>query len=115
MICDGTIRFYNNAHSAVRELFVAWEKDGLISKILAFNGSFVPRTIGSGLTPSNHSFGTAFDINAGWNGYGKRPAGIGNKGCLLELVPRANSLGFYWGGFYSGNNVDGMHVEYALL
>ena len=107
----GSIMFYTKAHKAVQELFNAWEKDGLISLILTYEGSFNARVIKSGTTPSNHSFGTAFDINGSWNGEGKKPAGIGKKGCLLELVPRANELGFYWGGFYK----DGMHFEYAKL
>lgn len=113
--CSGKIQFYTKAHKAVQELFKAWEDDGLIPKILTFGGSFVPRTIGSGTNPSNHSFGTAFDINAKWNDQGDPPAGIGKDGCLLELVPRANELGFFWGGFYSGGAVDGMHFEYAKL
>lgn len=112
--CDGTMRFYTKAHKAVQELFKAWEDEGLTSKILTFNGLFVPRTIGSGSNPSNHSFGTAFDINGEWNGEKKQPAAIGKTGCLLELVPLASKHGFYWGGFYTGN-IDGMHFEYAKL
>jgi hypothetical protein len=108
---SGKISFYTKAHKAVQELFKAWETDGLIPKILTFEGSFNPRVIKSGTTPSNHSFGTAFDINGSWNAEGKSPAGIGKQGCLLELVPRASELGFYWGGFYK----DGMHFEYAKL
>ena len=109
--CSGKIISYTKAHKAVQELFKAWGDDNLISKILTFEGSFNPRVIKSGTTPSNHSFGTAFDINGSWNQEGSAPAGIGQKGCLLGLVPRANELGFYWGGFYK----DGMHFEYAKL
>jgi D-alanyl-D-alanine carboxypeptidase len=108
---SGNISFYTKAHSAVQKLFKAWEDDGLLPKILTFEGSFNPRVIKSGTTPSNHSFGTAFDINGSWNREGSAAAGIGKKGCLLELVPRANELGFYWGGFYK----DAMHFEYAKL
>lgn len=109
--CKGKISFYTKAHKAVQELFNAWEKDGLIAKILTFEGSFNARVIKSSLIASNHSFGTAFDINGSWNAEGSAPAGIGKQGCLLELVPRASELGFYWGGFYK----DGMHFEYAKL
>lgn len=112
--CSGRIQFYTKAHQAIQQLFKAWEDDGLLPKILTFDGSFVPRVIKSTLIPSNHSFGTAFDINAEWNPERKQPVGIGKKGCLLELVPKANELGFFWGGFYSGN-IDGMHFEYAKL
>lgn len=108
---SGNISFYTKAHSAVQRLFKAWEDDGLLPKILTFEGSFNPRVIKATNTPSNHSFGTAFDINGTWNKEGTSAAGIGKKGCLLELVPRANELGFYWGGFYK----DGMHFEYANL
>lgn len=108
---SGKISFYTKAHKAVQDLFKAWEDDGLISKILTFEGSFNARVIKSGTTPSNHSFGTAFDINGSWNPEGHAAAKIGKQGCLLELVPRASELGFYWGGFYS----DAMHFEYAKL
>ncbi|MGI8789012.1 MAG: M15 family metallopeptidase [Pyrinomonadaceae bacterium] len=108
---SGRISFYTKAHAAVQALFKAWEDDGLISKILTFEGSFNARVIKKTLTPSNHSFGTAFDINGSWNPEGHKAAGIGKSGCLLELVPRASELGFYWGGFYS----DAMHFEYAKL
>lgn len=109
--CKGKISFYTKAHKAVQELFNAWEEAGLIGKILTYEGSYNPRVIKSTLTPSNHSFGTAFDINGSWNKEGKAPAGIGKTGCLLELVPIAGDHGFYWGGFYK----DGMHFEYAKL
>ena len=109
--CKGKISFYTKAHKAVQELFNAWEKDGLIPKILTFEGSFNPRVIKKSLVASNHSFATAFDINGSWNKEGSAPAAIGKQGCLLELVPRASELGFYWGGFYK----DGMHFEYAKL
>lgn len=107
----GNISFYTKAHAAVQRLFKAWEDDGLLPKILTFEGSFNPRVIKKTNTPSNHSFGTAFDINGSWNPEGHKAAAIGKPGCLLELVPRASELGFYWGGFYS----DAMHFEYAKL
>ncbi|HQZ98461.1 MAG TPA: M15 family metallopeptidase [Pyrinomonadaceae bacterium] len=103
--------FYKPAHLAIKNLFEAWEKARLVPKILTFEGSFNPRVIKSGTTPSNHSFGTAFDINGTWNPEGHAPAGIGKEGCLMEFVPIANEHKFYWGGFYK----DGMHFEYAGL
>lgn len=112
---SGSISFYTNAHKAIQDLFSAWDQAGLSSKILTFEGTYNPRVIGRSTTPSNHSFGTAFDINGSWNPQGKAPAGIGKEGCLLELVPIATQHKFYWGGFYSGTSVDGMHFEYAGL
>jgi len=107
----GNLSFYKPAHLAIKNLFEAWEKARLVPKILTFEGSFNPRVIKSGTTPSNHSFGTAFDINGTWNPEGHAPAGIGKEGCLMEFVPIANEHKFYWGGFYK----DGMHFEYAGL
>ena len=61
---------------------------------------------------SNHSFGSAFDINADDNAFGTRPALCPERGCVRELVQAANELGFYWGGHFSGTK-DGMHFEFA--
>jgi hypothetical protein len=64
---------------------------------------------GSRSTLSNHSKGSAFDINAGYNGLGRVPAPIGATGSVRELVPLAVRFGFYWGGWFSRG--DGMHFE----
>jgi len=61
-------------------------------------------------TLSNQSWGTAFDINAAWNGLGRRPPLVGEKGSVRELVQLANQHGFYWGGHFS-KRPDGMHFE----
>lgn len=114
VIGNGNVRFYNKAHSALIDLFNTWEKEGLINRILNFGGGFVPRTIDKTLIPSNHAFGIGFDINTTWNGQKVKPAAIGQKGCLLELVPIANQHGFFWGGFYT-KKIDAMHFEYAKL
>lgn len=76
--------------------------------LLSWAGSYVPRFVrGSKTKLSNHSFGSAFDINAAWNGFRKQPALRGNKGSVREFVLLAYDLGFYWGGWYN----DGMHFE----
>lgn len=62
---------------------------------------------------SNHSFGSAFDINAGDNGFGEPAAICGKRGATRELVEAANSLGIYWGGHFS--TTDGMHFEISKL
>lgn len=49
-----------------------------------------------------------------YNPLGARPALVGQKGSVRELVPIANKWGFYWGGHYSGRK-DGMHFEVAVL
>jgi hypothetical protein len=80
-----------------------------------------PRFIrGSRTTLSNHSFATAFDINAAWNGLNCTPAQLGEQGCVRELVEIAVQHGFYWLG-WAGSSLtpkgrDGMHFEvYKLL
>ena len=94
--------------------FEAIYKEGLHNHIISYAGSFYPRFIrGSRKTLSNHSWGTAFDINAPQNWLNKQPARMGEKGCLLELVPIANEFGFYWGGHFSRK--DGMHFEIAKI
>ncbi len=96
-------------------LFAAWEAAGLMSLVLTWAGSWNPRFIrGSRTTLSNHAWGTAFDINVPWNGLGARPALVGSKGTVRELVPLANAHGFYWGGHFKGRP-DGMHFEVAKI
>ena len=96
-------------------LFVAWETAGLLPLVLTWGGSWNPRYIrGSRTSLSNHSWGTAFDINAPWNGLGMRPALVGKPGSVRELVPLANEHGFYWGGHFS-SRPDGMHFEAAKI
>lgn len=74
----------------------------------------MPRFVrGSRTTLSNHSWGTAFDINYAWNCLGALPALRGEKGSVRELVPIAHRHGFYWGGHFSRR--DGMHFEVARV
>jgi hypothetical protein len=63
--------------------------------------------------PSNHAWGTAFDVNYGWNKLGAIPAPVGARGSVRELVPLANQYGFYWGGHF--RRCDGMHFEVARV
>ncbi len=94
-----------------------WEDAGLFDRILSWGGSWAPRFIrGSRTTLSNHAWGTAFDINAEWNGLGAQPALKGKKGCVRELVEIAYENGFYWGGWFGSGRPDGMHFEcYKLV
>jgi hypothetical protein len=95
--------------------FQQWEDGGLDNLILTWAGSWVPRYVrGSRKYLSNHSWGTAFDINVPWNGLGKVPALKGKKGSVRELVGIANENGLFWGGHYQ-NRPDGMHFEVAKV
>lgn len=107
-----TFAFHKLVAEPVKDLFQAWDDEGLSDLILSWGGSFVPRFIrGSNTSLSNHSFGSAFDINVPWNYLGARPALVGKKGSVRKLVPIANELGFYWGGHF--RRKDGMHFEFC--
>ena len=83
--------WHKSADEQLVKFFEELEKQNLHTKILSFAGSYVPRFIrGSRSQLSNHSWGTAFDINVPYNGLNKTPAQIGQKGCVRELVPIAH-------------------------
>lgn len=104
--------FHRLAARQAQALFSAWEKAGLRDRIRSWAGSWVPRYVrGSRTSLSNHSWGTAFDINASWNPLGSQPALLGKPGCVRELVEISNRLGWYWGGHFT--RADGMHFELA--
>jgi peptidoglycan hydrolase-like protein with peptidoglycan-binding domain len=112
---DGKIRFHRKGADQLKGLFDEIERQGFKDLLISFAGTFVPRMVrGSTSRLSNHSWGTAFDINAPENWLGQQPAPVGRKGSLLKIVPIANSFGFYWGGHYN-NRPDGMHFELAVL
>lgn len=112
---SGAVRFHRLAAEQLKVLWAAWEKAGLLDRVLAWDGAFVPRFVrGSRSVLSNHAFGSAFDINAAWNGLGVRPALAGRAGSVRELVPIANRHGFFWGGHFA-NRPDGMHFEVAHI
>jgi peptidoglycan hydrolase-like protein with peptidoglycan-binding domain len=112
---NGKIPFHRKGVDQLKGLFAEVERQGLKDLIISFAGSFVPRMVRGSLTDlSNHSWGTAFDINAPENWLKQQPASVGKKGSLLKIVPIANSFGFYWGGHYR-RRLDGMHFELAEL
>lgn len=107
---SGKILFHAKGAAQLVALVDAWDKAGLRGKILSWAGSYFPRYVrGSRTTLSNHSWGTAFDINAAWNGLGRMPAKAGEHGSVRELVPLAVKHGFYSGIWFS--RPDGMHFE----
>lgn len=107
-------------HKAAGPQFVAWfqaiEKKGLSDRILSFGGCWVPRYVrGSRKTLSNHSWACAIDINVPWNGRGRQAALVGQKGCVRELAAFCADFGIFWGGWYSGAPIDGMHFEISKI
>jgi hypothetical protein len=110
----GRARFHRLVVPRVLQLFERWEQAGLKPLILSWGGSFSARFMrGSRSSLSNHAYGSAFDINAEWNGLGAVPKLLNEKGSVRKLVPIANELGFYWGGHFRRR--DGMHFELAKL
>lgn len=110
-----TVYFHRLAIDQLKSLWLAWKDVGLLDRVRTYAGSYVPRFIrGSTRTLSNHAYGSAFDINAAWNGLGRTPAAVGSPGCVRELVPLAHQYGFYWGGHFR-SRPDGMHFEVAKI
>lgn len=109
-----TIYFHRKGAEQLRGFFHAIEQNGMLSLLLSYGGSYVPRLIrGSKTKLSNHAFGTAFDLNMQWNVLNTDPAPLGAFGSLRELVPLAHQYGFYWGGHFKRK--DGMHFELAQV
>lgn len=109
------MQFHRLAAKQLKGMWAAWEQANLLDRVTSYDGSFVPRFVrGSRVTLSNHAFGSAFDINERYNKLGKRPALVGEKGSVRELVTIANEWGFYWGGHFS-SRPDGMHFEVAFV
>lgn len=118
IMTNGEIRCHKLAAPRIKALFKAWKTAKLTDRVLYYVGCFNPR-LKRGTTNmirknlSNHSWGSAFDINSQENFIGKPDAIIGARGCLRELVEIANKEGFFWGGHFG--NKDGMHFEIAEL
>jgi hypothetical protein len=110
----GIVWFHRLAAGQLKSMWGAWEKAGLLARILSWGGSFVPRLVRGSGSLSNHAFGTAFDINCAQNPLGAQPPLTGEKGSVRELIPIANEYGFFWGGHYE-KRLDGMHFEVAVL
>lgn len=106
-----TVAFHTKCKDRIVQLFQAWTDAGLIPDIIQWSGTWVPRFVrGSRTTLSNHAFATAFDINPQWNPMGAPAAPAGSYGNVQALAEIAKSLGWRWGGDYSGRP-DGMHFE----
>jgi hypothetical protein len=111
----------------LKKLFARWEELDLLHLVRDFDGTFSPRykrgrspsDAGHGVKRSadvdglsNHAFGSAMDVNAEDNSFGKQPALCPMRGCVRELVAPASEIGFFWGGYFSSPK-DGMHFEFA--
>jgi hypothetical protein len=115
---DGKLQFFGPAQAQLLAAFAEIESAGLKDRLISIAGSFNARLIkrpkgGPTQTPSNHSFGTAFDINSDFNPQGKTPLAVGKRGSVRELVPIFEKHGFKWGGGFA--TPDGMHFEVKKL
>lgn len=114
-VLDGDIPFFKGAAAQLKAAFEEIEEKGLLKDIIFWGGSFNPRMVrGSTRTPSNHAFGTAFDINPQQNGLGVTPPPVGAYGSVRRLAPIFKKYGFFWGGDYRRRK-DGMHEEVQRL
>lgn len=117
------IEFHEKAADQLVRLFQAWDDAGLMDRVKTWGGAYAARFVrGSRTSLSNHSFGSAFDINVPWNMLGAQPALKGKIGSVRELVGIANDHGFFWGGHFKAVSpttgkprLDGMHFEVAKI
>ncbi len=115
---SGRLKFFKPAHAQLLAAFAEIEAAGLKNLLISFAGSFNPRLQrkkGGGPVekPSNHSFGTAFDINSDFNQQGTTPPALGKLGSVRALVPIFEKHGFRWGGEFQ--TPDGMHFEVVKI
>jgi D-alanyl-D-alanine carboxypeptidase len=114
-IKSGKATFHAKAAFQFQALWLAWERKNLLGKVNSYSGSYSPRVIrGSKDRLSLHAYAVAFDINVDSNALSSLPALSGEHGSVVELVPLANALGFYWGGHFN-SRLDGMHFEVCKL
>ncbi len=76
---------------------------GLEAQLKTWDGCFNIRKKVGALSQSLHSWAIAIDINAAWNGYGKKPT------MSKELVACFTDADFDWGGVWT--KPDGMHFQ----
>jgi hypothetical protein len=111
---DGKVTFHRKAAPHMLAAFAEISQKGFADRLLFWSGGFVPRHIGNKTRKrlSPHSWAIAFDINDAQNAFGERPAPIGKKGSVIELVPIFEKHGFFWGGNFTKTK-DAMHFEFA--
>lgn len=79
-------------------------KTGFVRELKTWDGCFNIRgKRGNPQSMSLHSWGMAIDVNAAWNGFGKKPTlSAGFVKCFTDA-------GFDWGGVWA--KPDGMHFQ----
>jgi alpha-L-arabinofuranosidase len=108
---SGRCQCHKLAAAQLLGAFQEADEEGFADLLLTYGGTYNMRFIrGSTTTLSNHAFAVAIDLNMTWNGLGKQPAMVGQKGSLRQMVSIFESWGFYWGGWYRSRK-DGQHLE----
>ena len=79
----------------------------LAEQVKTWDGCFNIRRKRGAASMSLHSWGLAIDINAAWNGFGKKPT------MSPELVKCFTDAGLDWGGVW--RRADGMHFQIGKL
>lgn len=83
--------------------FKALINSGYVSELKTWDGCFNIRKKRGASSSSLHSWGVAIDVNAAWNGFGKKPTlSPGFVKCFTDN-------GFDWGGTWA--KPDGMHFQ----
>jgi len=78
-------------------------KTGFVKELKTWDGCFNIRNKRGASSASLHSWGVAIDVNAAWNGFGKKPTlSAGFVKCFTDS-------GFHWGGVWS--KPDSMHFQ----
>ena len=80
---------------------------GVVDQLKTWDGCFNIRKKRGAASSSLHSWGVAIDINAAWNGFGKKPT------MSPALVKCFTDAGFDWGGTWA--KPDGMHFQLREL
>ncbi len=85
--------------NAFRDLIAS----GHVDELKTWDGCFNIRKKKGGMSTSLHAWGIAIDVNAAWNGFGKKPTlSAGFVKCFTDA-------GFEWGGTWGKQ--DGMHFQ----
>ena len=80
---------------------------GFVSELKTFDGCFNIRKQRGAKSQSLHSWGVAIDVNAAWNGLGKKPT------LSAGFVKCFKDASFDWGGDWK--RLDGMHFQLSSI
>jgi hypothetical protein len=134
-------RVHLHAAPVLSAFFRTLETTGLIGEVLTYDGGYVAR-LKRGVTPppagaskdvwgkqlSNHSRGTAVDLNAKWNPMGREGAWPGGEGNVCHIIEIAHTIkveietpaGHIWnagivcGADWKGASIDPQHFEVGV-